>query len=1133
MWNLFSSDSEQEGYRLSYMEVYNWGTFHNRIYRIEPQGKTSLLTGANGSGKTTWVDALLTLVVPEKRHRFYNQSSGTEKKGDRSEETYVLGNYGDTRQEGKSSAQAQQLRPDKKSVYSIILACFQNERTETITLFQARWFVDGELKRVYGIAYRPLKIAADFIPFDPVGQWKKRLELQNRQGNRRMVEFFDGPQKYAERFTKISGMRSEKALPLFNQTVGIKVLGNLDEFIRTHMLEQQDIEAEFEKLKANFNTLVEAEKNMEKAELRITLLLPLRQLHEQMAVQTGENKICSQLLEINQYWFAEQKLTLLNEAIQTQDNQLDLSQKRINRLEIEVEGQRRTAQDLNYAIKSDTVGQRLNEVGQEIKSRERERDKRQQRCNDYNKLTERIGLPSNPKETEFYESYHKLKSQIGEYDREITKIDERIYSLRREIEQLDEGCRNAETELTVLARQKNNITGRVAEIREELVACLGVNQATIPFVGELIRVRPEEKEWEGAIERLLHNFAQRLIVPEQYYARVNAYVNRHNLRGRLIYHRVRREHYLGFHGAPDNSLYEKLEFNIQHEYAEWVAQQIQVNYDYICTDDLNELEKYKKALTSSGLIKSSDRHEKDDRPQMTQRDHYVLGWDNKEKIRWWRDELKRLHEDGVKVRKAFEDENNKRSEQDRLRQIVAELGGYQHYEEIDWQSEAGRITKLYQEKQELENTNDRVKQLQIQLENLQNVITGLDLKIKQEYEVKGRCQDQKRHLEKQRQSVVELLQNSGPRSGSDYDLYQARLRDHLSKISLEDVDQRRDRIKDHLMNERQRIRDEMAKLRQNIQRKINHFKNPPIETLERFKDWQNDTFQLPDDPDYLDEYLDLLKKLEQDDLPGFRRRFEDYLSSTMLIKIADFKQSLDEWQENIEESIAALNNSLQQINFRNNPETYIQLRYQNRVNVNVKEFRQMLMDAFPVAIAWTLDEDGAKKKAHFVEKIMPLVHKLDENPNWRKEVIDVRNWKNYYAEERYRETDRPMKVYVEMGSLSGGEKAQLTYTILGSALAYQFGIAGQSMEQRSFRFIAVDESFSNQDEEKATYLMDLCRQLHLQLLVVTPCDKIHIVEPYISYVHYVERVDNRESVLYDMPITQFQAEREQGLTRKQ
>jgi len=117
-----------------------------------------------------------------------------------------------------------------------------------------------------------------------------------------------------------------------------------------------------------------------------------------------------------------------------------------------------------------------------------------------------------------------------------------------------------------------------------------------------------------------------------------------------------------------------------------------------------------------------------------------------------------------------------------------------------------------------------------------------------------------------------------------------------------------------------------------------------------------------------------------------------------------------------------------------------------------------------------------------------------------------------------------------MGQLSGGEKAQLTYTILGSAIAYQFGLTKDGLQSNSFRFIAIDEAFKSQDEDKARYLIMLCKQLHLQLMVVTPSDNIHIVENDISYVHYVERT-GAESVLYDMPINQFKEEREKYITQ--
>lgn len=38
------------------------------------------------------------------------------------------------------------------------------------------------------------------------------------------------------------GMRSDKALTLFNQIVGVKVLDDLDSFIRTNMLEEVSAE---------------------------------------------------------------------------------------------------------------------------------------------------------------------------------------------------------------------------------------------------------------------------------------------------------------------------------------------------------------------------------------------------------------------------------------------------------------------------------------------------------------------------------------------------------------------------------------------------------------------------------------------------------------------------------------------------------------------------------------------------------------------------------------------------------------------------------------------------------------------------------------------------------------------------
>jgi uncharacterized protein YPO0396 len=136
MYSLFSTKSDEAGYRLQYFEVYNWGTFDKEIFRISPQCNTTLITGANGSGKTTYAQGLQTLIVPEKRYRFYEHQ--------RTEESYVLGEYGDI--ETDNGKQIQRLRDDKTTAYSILLAVFKNEE-QYVTLAQARWFLGGEMKR--------------------------------------------------------------------------------------------------------------------------------------------------------------------------------------------------------------------------------------------------------------------------------------------------------------------------------------------------------------------------------------------------------------------------------------------------------------------------------------------------------------------------------------------------------------------------------------------------------------------------------------------------------------------------------------------------------------------------------------------------------------------------------------------------------------------------------------------------------------------------------------------------------------------------------------------------------------------------------------------------------------------------
>jgi uncharacterized protein YPO0396 len=51
------------GFRLARLELYNWGTFDARVWTLRTGARNALVTGDIGSGKSTIVDALTTLLI--------------------------------------------------------------------------------------------------------------------------------------------------------------------------------------------------------------------------------------------------------------------------------------------------------------------------------------------------------------------------------------------------------------------------------------------------------------------------------------------------------------------------------------------------------------------------------------------------------------------------------------------------------------------------------------------------------------------------------------------------------------------------------------------------------------------------------------------------------------------------------------------------------------------------------------------------------------------------------------------------------------------------------------------------------------------------------------------------------------
>jgi uncharacterized protein YPO0396 len=148
---------------------------------------------------------------------------------------------------------------------------------------------------------------------------------------------------------------------------------------------------------------------------------------------------------------------------------------------------------------------------------------------------------------------------------------------------------------------------------------------------------------------------------------------------------------------------------------------------------------------------------------------------------------------------------------------------------------------------------------------------------------------------------------------------------------------------------------------------------------------------------------------------------------------------------------------------------------------------------------------------------------------WTKRVTDVRNWHTFAASERTRDENAPVEHYTDSGGKSGGQKEKLAYTILAASLSYQYGLAAGG--EYAFRFVMIDEAFGRGSDESTRFGLELFGRLELQLLVVTPLQKISTIEPFVEAVGYV-RNDDPVSRLLTMTISEYRETRQRHLHQR-
>jgi uncharacterized protein YPO0396 len=1103
------------GFRLQKLEIYNWGTFHDKVWTLNLNGDTSLLTGDVGSGKSTLVDALSTLLVPP-RKVMYNKAADASAK-ERNLTSYVRGYYGQKRT-SEGGGQPESLRNSNQ--YSVILATFSDINLgEVVTLAQVFWFKDEQRwpARFFVLADKTMLITEHFSNFgSDIKNLKKRLDRDH------YIHIYEDYPPYAREFRRRFGIRQAQAMDLFQQTISMKKVDELTSFVRQNMLEVPDTADDVKNLLGHFYDLDMAHQTVLKAKDQQELLQPLVALGKTYDVAAKQNKQLQVMQLVLKAWFAEKENQLLLDEVTELTFDLSETEQKCTQQTVILQ---EAEADLSMITREmdQNGGRRLETLQLEISKDKQLFALRKKSLEQYNRQAELLGFDAPLSADAFQCNLEQLTACKENEGNLALELAEELADYEISCNEVEKERKQIGEELESLRLRQSSIPREYIEIRNRLCYSLDLAVSEMPFIGELIEVKNTESDWEGAIEQLLHAFGLSLLIPDSHYTEVVNWIEKTPLHLRFVYYCIVDEA-VATAKINDDCLmvYTKLNFKRDARFSDWVQRELYKRFRHICAETVQEFKNADYALTKGGQIKTGkQRHEKDDRHSLNDQRRYILGFSNQKKIALLEQEIENLTGEVKRWKKLSREIKIKQIENQKRITAITILTEVTEFETIDSFCVEKQILGKIESLTELEHQNETLQALKEKQQNLtavkENASRILNMTNKHLYQ-NQLLLEQKNAKMKVNRLLTEQVEVTIRQQAYPYLEENSSIALGDKKISLIEITSLENTYAIWLSAQLETTNCLLAEMATSLTRRMTQFSAV----------YPQETMSIDVAPEAIEEYEKILQRLELDDLPRFETKFRELLKENTINQIALFHGKLELACAQIRERIDMINHSLNAIDY--NEGRYIQIEYNVSAEHEIKQFRMQLKSCTDSALASSDDEQYTEEKFSQIREILDRfrgrVNFAEEDQHWMDKVIDVRNWYTFAASEKWRETDEEYEHYTDSSGKSGGQKEKLAYTILAASLVYNFGLEAKNKRIQSFRFVVIDEAFLKSSDDSARFGLELFKKLDLQLLVVTPLLKIATIEPFVTHVGFVyQNEEQHHSYLRNLTIKELKQER--------
>jgi uncharacterized protein YPO0396 len=1075
-------------WRLARVDVLNWGTFDG-LHSIDVARKGHLFTGASGSGKSSLLDAIATVLTPDRWLRFNAAAQeSTARNDDRSLVSYVRGAWSREADENMDRAVSTYLRP--KPTWSGILLRYENGRDAPVTavrLFHLRGSsVDKSDLRDTCFLDRGEVGLLDFRKFASAGIDVRRIKAAWPDA---IVTQSGTHKPFYAKLRRLLGIGSENALHLLHKTQSAKNLGTLDQLFRSFMLDEPGTFARAENAVDQFGELSRAHEHVVELRHQVDQLRIVEESivgYDAAATASSAAERLISLIEPFQNQYTVQLATNERGLLVTRRARAADAAHRAEATRTDAVERMFSAQRASQALGSADVD-RLRERVAEAEKSATETTTR------WKRFAEQLGSVDIDAPTTG-ESFAELRetsraslavaSPQAAHDHDDSRT---FFDARNEIARID-------GEITELRKSRSNLPAELLRARKQLAQELGLSEAALPFAGELIEVRPSFAEWTGAIERVLSPLASALLVRDEYLADVRRRVERRNLGAHLVFEAVPVSSAPPRRARTERSLLYRIQVS-KGPFEEWLTARVSEQFDYACVDHPDELDSVDKGVTLGGQVKkSARRYEKNDRYSVDDRTRWILGADNDLKI-----DL--LLEQRRAAQKLFEgaDARLQAAQTERYavvrRHTVLTNVLEQEWEELDRAAAADRVRGLNRQLADLATGNAPLEEALAAEADALSYFEGCDA-------AWGDAKMELGELDRMLKDIADLLDDlatrvsNGAVSEADFAMLEARYRSDQRKIDRQTIDNIGRRVSDTLNRE---FRDAQNRLRA----AESSFVAGASGFAARFPGAVGElTSHIGDRAGY----LALLEGIVVRGLPEHEGNFLKLLRDRAGDLIAHLLSDIRDAPKQVEDRIDPVNASLGRSRF--DVDRYL------RVVVKVRRAPEVVafMDDLKAVVDGSWDDEGLPAAEKRFAVLKSVMNRLGSSENadvaWRRRCLDTREHVTFMAHE-VDLAGRTLAVHDSSAGLSGGQRQKLVIFCLAAALRYQ--LAEDEDRLPSYATIILDEAFDKADSRYTRMAMDVFIEFGFHMILATPEKLLQTIEPYVGGITSITNPTRKDS----------------------